>query len=1405
MYGFSDGPGANGYPASRRGDYAEAWGSELVVGGASSSGRSAEAARTRPGDVRQQSAKHAAMRRLVLAAAACEGAAQTAATAADSIAQLRRDVADSAREEVRGRLSRFGSGRWSVARDVKDRDRQAALVEADKRAAEQRADDALERYKHKQHGWVYQDDQGSRSEPQLQLQQMQLQRGRAALRHDSRADENGNATRDHWLASEREEELVEALREARAELHSARREMRNEVVEANVYSASESEALAELQAAKADLAMASEAAFRARADESREAAAIVRRLNEELSVARSKAATEAWEAAESRKALHEEQATVNDHASVAEQFRGLHKAEAAEATSLRRRLEVASTTAADAERRAAEEVLLAQRSAEAHKVEARQAEAVVAARDEATAALRSVQLRGKEEAAAAAAATDMLAVHSASRALLERREEVSRGVIASLLAYHLEHFARDAFAAWRHSMALAAGDRQAETLQAHHTSAARALDAEREEVARLRTSLTRSEAEALNAREGARAQVAAAEAQAAAVATEAREQHRKVAAEVALADSRAAASAAEAEAARVQLATLEAAAEADKAAAAEAADAAAERHAAALEERALRLRGAENEAAARGASVAAAEQRTLEHRAQAAAAEEAARVARQQAEELRSQAADADAHRERAHSAAAEAARLQALLHEAIQEAETAKLAATAPAPQSAKEAEAVAEAKAATAMVPLLWRREAMSRHVLASVLAAHLELQVRVTFSAWRAAAKQAEAAQRAAEAGAEVAQLRQQLSAWKGPAEELHREATDELGRVTEALAVVRAANAELHGEARRAPLPPIAVPTLPKVGAEHEPGPSEHLQQQLEQQLEQHRRQHEQLQHQLQEQQKQLRAAAAATIASAKAATAARGVVASLLATAAEQLVVGVFRAWRDLLLAGEDDDRPPALAPLAAPAAELTAWRERCGALQATAAQHAHNAAAARGVAFSLLATAAEDQVQEAFSRWRRAIHNPHPPQALAPGRAEPNALATPQGREADHTAATKATLLQLHARQGRAAQLLLCSVLARSWEAFLRTALLAWLGVAANQAEALRLAHQRREMEVSQVSPTAGQRTAEAAAATLPLVWRREAALRHVLASLLAANLELLVHGAFASWRIVAAALAAEAAQRRVGSFLRSAPPSPSGTGLVSPGGASVGGLAAAPTAAATAAAAEVRQLQAKLASSETMLRLLSTRVEATRTAFVGQMAGQLERLASAAFFMWHATVVASPASETPSSSLDGPVRTPPGSPPSTAAASPKPLSHHHAAAQLTVEVPLERILVSHAGASSSELAPPLSPGPRSEALPARGRDGRSKPITAASGMAPAMMVPPPSLTSPTSPAANGGTSPAGTSPARTSQAGTSPKSPPKSPSKPFGRSDSASAASASADSAAAAWWFPGGDSDPEL
>lgn len=103
----------------------------------------------RRGDT-QHTAARSALRRLVLAAAACEGAAGAAATAADQIAQLRADVARAsareAKDELRPCFSYGNQGHFRDAGLIKSHSlSRLADVEAAGKAANARADVALQK------------------------------------------------------------------------------------------------------------------------------------------------------------------------------------------------------------------------------------------------------------------------------------------------------------------------------------------------------------------------------------------------------------------------------------------------------------------------------------------------------------------------------------------------------------------------------------------------------------------------------------------------------------------------------------------------------------------------------------------------------------------------------------------------------------------------------------------------------------------------------------------------------------------------------------------------------------------------------------------------------------------------------------------------------------------------------------------------------------------------------------------------------------------------------------------------------------------------------------------------------------------------------------------------------------
>jgi len=221
------------------------------------------------------------LRRLVFAAAACDGAAGAAANAADEIAQLRLDVQRAAaREEQRSRLASYNKRHaWSDGGSVKDREREKASdAEARSLAAQKRTDEIMQRYN-------YNKREKSRDTSQQALL------GDAVSKEVDRHDPSEAA------------ELAQALAQARSELASSRHKLTaeaDELVAARHKLEAEAEARARTSAEVESLGKRlrrSEAQTSAANDDTevlRTGEAVkLQRLHEELSTARSRSTAEA--------------------------------------------------------------------------------------------------------------------------------------------------------------------------------------------------------------------------------------------------------------------------------------------------------------------------------------------------------------------------------------------------------------------------------------------------------------------------------------------------------------------------------------------------------------------------------------------------------------------------------------------------------------------------------------------------------------------------------------------------------------------------------------------------------------------------------------------------------------------------------------------------------------------------------------------------------------------------------------------------------------------------------------------------------------------------------------------------------------------------------------------------------
>lgn len=1077
-----------------------------------------------------------ALRRLLLAASACDGAAGAAATAADEIAQLRADIhRGTAREEQKARLASYKN--WD---GTKERSPYLRAAMEEQNRQNQIVDTKLEQFKQKR-----------RAEKRQEANQ------EAQIREASRREAAGKAN-----------ELAEELAVAKSQLAAAKR-VAEEELEARALAVQETERLGKrLRKTEAEAAAASEDAAVWRADE----AATSKRLRDEISAERSRATSESQQAAEAMKAAREEAAShaeaARENARAAKLAHEARNAEASESSALRAHLE-ARLEQADillqqelaAERARSEdraEAKLAE-AFEGHRVaaaeassEARRASAAEAARaadaNAAAEALANARRWGAEQEARAKSVAGDAVVVQALQALLVRREEAARRVLSSVMASRIDTLVRGVFSAWRDSEALQRQlfherERSA-TLEARESnnlsSAAqlhRDLELERGEVVRLRAevdSTRRRAAEEVNAASAAsseaEARVGLAARSTALMLARRVESCRHVLASLLASQMEISVRGAfGAWRLSVEQVSSEAAITRELSSAHEAelsehrrkgerltkdlADAVAQlerlRDRSAQQDQAEEMLAQEALVQARAASQAqaTASEAAMAARMSLAEGEAAAQAAAEAAEERAEQAFRSEAaaraeaitvqHKADLEAANNEVARLRRDLERATADAAAAHRSA-ADAESSARELRQVSSVAATgdilkeEARAALALRREAVCRSMFATMLASHLELQLRGTFVAWRAAlvdsgvseeklsasllaerAAREQAAATSRELSAEVAaaaELRQRLRDTAAA----EARAAEEAARSREADALEVAATAREVQRLRE---------ELERVATEADSSREVDLVPRV----------HEQAVHSLLMRREEV----------------SRRVVATLLASHLECNVRGVFCAWR---AACEKDGSEEELARLQkALQSEISDLEDRNEALR----NELSNVLAAKMDAEAALEQAlARDQAEGVNGTSARAVEIPS-------------------------DVMTQLARMTLVLRREESSRKLVSSLLAAQMEHLVRGVLTTWYDATIGErhmpsADKLRelgeeVTKLREELRYEKTKAVAAVGGAEAARdlhqhASLAVVLHAMSAARGVLASMLARNLEALVCGTFSAWADVVAA-----------------------------------------------------------------------------------------------------------------------------------------------------------------------------------------------------------------------------------------------------------------------------------------
>lgn len=382
----------------------------------------------------QRTAASSALRRLVLAAAACDGAAGAAATAADEIAQLRADVQRAARDEHRAQVSSCQT--WPASGSLKEQEHERINdAGAAGRAAQARADAALKAHR----------------------------RAQLALRETDIAGREADR-REVAVATAAAAEMKEQLAALRGELAAQSAAREKAALEA--LNLSHKLRSAELEAQREGTAM--------------------KWLEGELEMERMHKATEMQSAMEAKQTSMEARSKIRESMAEADAAWASREACMDEVNALRASLQAAADRVAWGQQETASERHAA--AAQVHTMEARTAEvalqhhvsATCAARRETAAshllssllaaqlerlllgtlhAWRDVRVAGAQEAkwraeveAARQSSTGLMQSaslrESVSEAILARREEAGRRMLSSVLAAQLEILLSGVFAAW---------------------------------------------------------------------------------------------------------------------------------------------------------------------------------------------------------------------------------------------------------------------------------------------------------------------------------------------------------------------------------------------------------------------------------------------------------------------------------------------------------------------------------------------------------------------------------------------------------------------------------------------------------------------------------------------------------------------------------------------------------------------------------------------------------------------------------------------------------------------------------------------------------------------------------------------------------------------------------------------
>lgn len=1094
-----------------------------------------------------KSAASSALRRLILAAAACDGSACAAANAADEIAQLRADVARaSAREEQRASSFSFLRDRSYL------RVGRTADAEVLTRAAQARADAAL--------------NNSRKARQALRAQAASLVTLGGGIYVDAQEVVRREAASANVVAAEAKVELAAVRRELEAEAESR------------------DQAAGELEGLVPRLRRAEEELHTSRAeleDLQRQGTESCARLRAEVEATKSTAASETFAAVEARALLHERAEQAAQAAASLEAVKAGRVAEAAEAGFLRNSLEASEVSAAkeraelktehvemtvrlrgseakeeaaargtvtaqlaiqllsrreEAARRLLSSLLAAQlvelvvgafaawrdaralgalgRAAaeEQERRAAGEAEGLRASLREAGAELEALRQEALEANAAsdeAAQERERAETHSSTitclMAQLSRREEVSRHLLSDMMAAGMELLVKGAFDLWRCALRAAAAEGAA-------AAELRRVGLEAEE---LQGELRRALSEAAEARGSEEASAAASAALAADLARRASGEALAARLLVEAEEARAAEAAEEAARLRLELAAAGAAA----AAAEEALPAARkelERLQAALAEalRATEEAGGAAEEAAKAATAAAEE-----------GAEAAARAAVREARE------EAGRMREELDAAAAEASSIAAQWHEVqrLQEelGETLHSIGEAPVTEGTARGSAMVAVEAAQkasegAMVTLqeeerpyvrvvrfteeeLARAEAIRALVKAlQEMVAQVRRYAQENQAQKAAVAAAVETARQASQEA--LAALQDKEKADTTMAVQGLAEAQAEATRLREELAAARAEASPIPAQRREL----------------------ERLQEELAQAL--------QAAKESQEREQAARVSAEATQAVlANRELASRRILASLLAGQLELLVRGTFSAWC------------AAVAPALAPAAREVGQASAAGreAIQASVAiLPLRREASLRGVIATLLSKELERLARGALYAWQDAVLVPTSDRPAAPSDVPMQVAKVARAEAAEATSQALEEALRFANRRLEEGEDQLVEELRAKAAAEERAgSQVAEIAALREELQGALQAEARASKQAAEAQAAGASGASEKAAAAVPpeapkvashsgfgkdetfvmLLTRREKAMRTLLGGLLARELESKLRGALRGWADVAA------------------------------------------------------------------------------------------------------------------------------------------------------------------------------------------------------------------------------------------------------------------------------------------